>query len=70
MRFSIIFSAISINCGVNNFTRRSEHIEVFNTENNHIDIMLEVLSSQNKSQRLNESFSMKELQNKGKRKKK
>ena len=58
------------NCGVNNFTRRSEHIEVFNTENNHIDIMLEVLSSQSKSQRLNESFSMKELQNKGKRKKK
>ena len=58
------------NCGVNNFTRRSEHIEVFNTENSHIDIMLEVLSSQSKSQRLNESFSMKELQNKGKRKKK
>ena len=56
-------------CGVNNFTRRSEHIEVFNTENSHIDVMLEVLSSQNKSQRLNESFTMKKAQNKGKRKK-
>ena len=57
-------------CGVNAFTRRSEHVEVFNVENPHIDTMLEVLSSQKGSQRLNESFSMKELQNKGKRKKK
>ena len=57
------------NCGVNNFTRRSEHIEVFNTENSHIDVMLEVLSSQNKSQKLNESFTMKKSQNKGRKKK-
>ena len=56
-------------CGVNNFTRRSEHIEVFNTENSHIDVMLEVLSSQNKSQKLNESFTMKKSQNKGRKKK-
>ena len=57
------------NCGVNNFTRHSEHIEVFNTENSHIDVMLEVLSSQNKSQKLNESFTMKKSQNKGRKKK-
>ena len=52
-----------------NFTILAAHIEVFNTENSHIDVMLEVLSSQNKSQKLNESFTMKKSQNKGRKKK-
>ena len=42
-------------CAVNNFVRRGNHIEVFNTINNHTDSMLNVLNSQHAKTRLTES---------------
>lgn len=55
---NIYFESLEL-CAVNNFTRRNEHIEVFNTENSHLTPMLETLNSQHKSERLAESFKMK-----------
>lgn len=65
-RGNIYFEALKY-CGVNNFTGRNEHIEVFNTNNSRIDLMLEVLNKQHTNERLHESF---ELPKKKKRKKK
>ena len=46
-------------CAVNNFSKRGNHTEVFNTENPHVDVMLEVLGSQNQHERLKEGFKYK-----------
>ena len=56
-RGDIYFEALK-ECGVNNFTGRNEHIEVFNTNNSRIDVMLEVLNRQHTSERLHESFNL------------
>lgn len=42
-------------CAVNNFVRKGSHVEVFNTIDNHTDVMLEVLNSQHAKTRLTES---------------
>lgn len=55
-RGDIYFEALK-ECGVNNFTGRNEHTEVFNTSNSRMDVMLEVLDKQHTSERLHEGFS-------------
>ena len=54
----IYFKALK-ECAVNNYSARGRHIEVFNTENPHIDVMLEVLNSQHQEERLKEGFRYK-----------
>ena len=46
-------------CAVNNYSARGLHKEVFNTENPHIDVMLEVLNGQKEHERLKEGFKYK-----------
>ena len=64
-RDALYFQALEENA-VNNFAKNGNHIEVFNTENPHIDVMLETLSNQSGKSRFREGFK----QNKSKRKKK
>lgn len=54
-----IYFRVLEECAVNNFSARGHHTEVFNTDNPHIDIMLEVLNSQHKEERLKEGFKYK-----------
>ena len=54
-----IYFKVLEECAVNNFSARGHHTEVFNTENPHIDVMLEVLDSQHKEERLKEGFRYK-----------
>ena len=56
-----IYFQVLEECAVNNYSARGQHIEVFNTENPHIDVMLEVLDSQHSKNdgRLKEGFKYK-----------
>lgn len=57
VRDAIYFDALK-ECAVNNFSGRGVHTQVFNTQNPHIDVMLEVLADQGEKNhgRLKESF--------------
>ena len=57
-RDRIYFDALQ-ECAVNNYSSRGFHKEIFNTENSHMDVMLEVLDSQHKTERIKEGFKYK-----------
>lgn len=62
-------------CAVNNFVRRNSHVEVFNTVDNHTDVLLEVLSNHGQTDsegrsRLSESSLYKKPRRKKSRSKK
>ncbi len=66
-RGNIYFESLK-SSAVNNFVRNGSHVEVFNTTDNHTDVMLDVLNSQHARTRLKESstFRKKKYRKKGK----